>query len=36
MTPLEFMIYFISLPVLLAGLYTAWVVTRADRNPPRD
>ena len=37
MSPLEFMIYIVSPPVLLLGTYTAWWVWREDRrNPPRD
>ena len=37
MSPLEFMIYFVSPPVLLAGTYAAWWVWREERrHPPHD
>jgi hypothetical protein len=38
MNPLAFMIYFVTLPVFLAGLYTAWVVWREEhkRTPPAE
>jgi hypothetical protein len=36
MSPLEFMVYFVSPVTLLGGLYVAWAVTRADRNSSRD
>jgi len=37
MTPLDAYLYFISPPVLLAGMYAAWVAWREEhRHPPHD
>ena len=38
MNPLAFMIYFVTLPVFLAGVYTAWIVWREEhkRTPPAE